>query len=116
VWFGMAQGKPVLGLPGNPTSAMVTARLFLRPLLACLQGGSTASELAFMPMVLGAELGETGSRETFVRAASGAGGLLPLGNQQSGAQAPLLYARWLIRRLPGSGAEQVGAIVSALAF
>ena len=116
VWFGMAQGKPVLGLPGNPTSAMVTARLFLRPLMACLQGGSTASELAFMPMVLGAELGETGSRETFVRAASGADGLLPLGNQQSGAQAPLLHARWLIRRPPGSGAEQAGAIVSALAF
>lgn len=116
VWFGMAQGKPVLGLPGNPTSAMVTARLFLRPLLACLQGGSAASELAFMPMVLGADFGETGSRETFVRAASGADGLLPLGNQQSGAQSPLLDARWLIRRPPGSGAGQAGAIVSALAF
>ena len=116
VWFGMAQGKPVLGLPGNPTSAMVTARLFLRPLLACLQGGSADSELAFMPMVLGAELEETGSRETFVRAASGADGLLPLGNQQSGAQAPLLDARCLIRRPPGSGAGQAGAIVSALAF
>ncbi|MDP4575903.1 molybdopterin molybdotransferase MoeA [Qipengyuania sp. G39] len=116
VWFGMVQGKAVLGLPGNPTSAMVTARLFLRPLLACLQGGSTASELAFMPMVLGADFGETGSRETFVRAASGAGGLLPLGNQQSGAQAPLLDAHWLIRRPPGSGAEQAGAIVSALEF
>lgn len=116
VWFGMAQGKPVLGLPGNPTSAMVTARLFLRPLLACLQGGSAASELAFIPMVLGADLGETGSRETFVRAASGASGLLPLGNQQSGAQAPLLDASWLIRRPPGSGPEQVGAIVAALDF
>ena len=69
-----------------------------------------------MPMVLGADLGETGSRETFIRAASGADGLLPLGNQQSGAQAPLLDAHWLIRRFPGSGAEQAGAIVSALAF
>ena len=116
VWFGMARGKPVLGLPGNPTSAMVTARLFLRPLMACLQGGSAASELAFMPMVLGADLGETGSRETFIRAASGADGLLPLGNQQSGAQAPLLDAHWLIRRFPGSGAGQAGTIVSALAF
>ena len=31
-------GKLVIGLPGNPTSALVTARLFLAPLLAGLTG------------------------------------------------------------------------------
>ncbi|HEY9218350.1 MAG TPA: molybdopterin molybdotransferase MoeA, partial [Phenylobacterium sp.] len=36
VWLGRADGTLVLGLPGNPTAAMVTARLFLAPLVAGL--------------------------------------------------------------------------------
>ena len=36
VWLGRAGGKLVIGLPGNPTSAMVTARLLLAPLVAGL--------------------------------------------------------------------------------
>lgn len=31
-------GKPVIGLPGNPVSALVAARLFLRPLIETLLG------------------------------------------------------------------------------
>jgi len=38
-WLGAKQsGVPVLGLPGNPVSAMVCAILFLLPALACLVG------------------------------------------------------------------------------
>ena len=38
-WFGrLADGRRVLGLPGNPASALVCAELFLRPLLAAMQG------------------------------------------------------------------------------
>jgi molybdopterin molybdotransferase len=36
--LGACGGKPVLGLPGNPVSAMVVAGLFLIPLLRRLQG------------------------------------------------------------------------------
>ncbi|MCF6274535.1 MAG: molybdopterin molybdotransferase MoeA [Robiginitomaculum sp.] len=46
VWFGtMAdQDYPqyVLGLPGNPASALVTAHLFLKPLIKALTGATTA--------------------------------------------------------------------------
>src|SRR5581483_4964328 len=39
-WFGkLADGRRVLGLPGNPASALVCAELFLRPLLMAWQGG-----------------------------------------------------------------------------
>ncbi len=31
--LGMVQGKPVFGLPGNPTSALITFNLFVAPLL-----------------------------------------------------------------------------------
>jgi molybdopterin molybdotransferase len=37
-WFGTRNGTLVFGLPGNPVSAMVTFRLFVRPALAALVG------------------------------------------------------------------------------
>jgi len=36
--LGVCDGKPVIGLPGNPVSAMVVAGLFLIPLLSRMQG------------------------------------------------------------------------------
>ncbi len=36
--FALADGKPVLGLPGNPISALVTAILFAMPVLGWVQG------------------------------------------------------------------------------
>ena len=116
VWFGRANGRLVMGLPGNPTSAMVTARLFLRPLLAAMQGGNPTAELRFVPFPLAAPLPETGDRETFVRATATSEGLVPVGNQESGAQAPLAAADWLIRRPAGSPVCNKGALVEALPF
>jgi len=36
--FGTLQGKPFFGLPGNPTSALVTFNLFVAPLLRTISG------------------------------------------------------------------------------
>ncbi|MDI6811576.1 MAG: molybdopterin-binding protein [archaeon] len=36
--FGTLQGKPLFGLPGNPTSALITFNLFVAPLLRILSG------------------------------------------------------------------------------
>jgi len=36
--FGMCQGKPVFGLPGNPVSTMVTFELFVVPAIDLLCG------------------------------------------------------------------------------
>ena len=83
-------------------SAMVTARLFLRPLLAAMQGGSVAGQLQFLSMPRAAALPPTGSRETFIRARATANGLVPRGNQESRSQAPLAEADWLIRRPAGT--------------
>ncbi len=42
-WFGrLGDSRRVLGLPGNPASALVCAELFLRPLLAALTGADPA--------------------------------------------------------------------------
>ena len=106
----------MLGLPGNPTSAMVTARFFLVPLLAKLQGQAIGQVLRWRELPLEGTIPETGSRETFVRASWGERGLRPLGNQESGAQAALARADWLIRCTPGSSARTSGDIVVATEF
>ena len=36
--LALCQGKPVIGLPGNPVSALIIARLFLRPVIERLLG------------------------------------------------------------------------------
>src|SRR5690242_14996632 len=51
--FGMCQGKPVFGLPGNPVSTMVTFELFVAPAIDLLSG----AEARALPLVE-ARLGE----------------------------------------------------------
>lgn len=114
VWLGRAAGRWVLGLPGNPTSAMVTARLFMVPLLAALQGRTPDALLDWQVQPLSAPLPATGDRETFWRARGSAAGLEPVRNQDSGAQSTLAAAGWLIRRLPGDPALVAGQPVKAL--
>jgi molybdopterin molybdotransferase len=45
IWFGLRGAKPVLGLPGNPVSAVLGLELFVRPLLAKLSGATDPAEL-----------------------------------------------------------------------
>lgn len=102
VWMGRAKGRLVVGLPGNPTSALVTARLFLAPLITGLAGVDPTVALAWRLELLADELPGTGDRDTFVRGASGSGGVAPLSNQDSGAQAALATADRLILRKAGT--------------
>lgn len=116
VWLGRVGTKAVVGLPGNPTSAMVTARLFLVPLLVALQGARPSDHLAFLPMRVSSPLPEGGDRETFWRATSTPDGIDTVVNQDSGAQAPLAKTDWLIRRPPGAAATLPGDVLPALRF
>ena len=55
--FGMCQGKPVFGLPGNPVSTMVTFELFVTPAIDLLSGAD-ARPLPLMEARLGEALNE----------------------------------------------------------
>ncbi|MEC7534935.1 MAG: molybdopterin-binding protein [Pseudomonadota bacterium] len=114
VWFGRVKDCWVIGLPGNPTSAMVTARLLLDPILGRLQGATRGHLWRSMP--LASALPATGDRETFARARWDATGLTALGNQDSGVQGGLAKADWLIRCPPGQSELAAGTMVSALQF
>lgn len=116
VWIGRAKDRWIVGLPGNPTSAMVTARLFLLPLLARLQGQSMENLMRWRTLPLAAPIAATGGRETFMRARWDEEGLVPISNQDSGTQAAMVTADWLIRCAAGQGPVAVGQPVRALSF
>jgi len=62
--FGDLQGVPVIGLPGNPVSAYVTAFLFVLPALKKLQGQADPAPLSF-PARAGDLVPATKDREVF---------------------------------------------------
>ena len=114
VWLARAGGKLVMGLPGNPTAALVTARLLLAPLIAGLGGRDPRTALAWRAARLAVGLEACGDRETFVRARNVATGVSPLADQDSSSQKTLALADLLIRRRPGDGAAAVGDGVEVL--
>jgi len=101
-WFGKLGNQWILGLPGNPVSAMVMARLCLKPTMAHLTGMSDSP--VFAPAILGVALPANGPRETFLRARfdPATGRAAPLSNQDSSAASALVAANCLIRR-PAAG-------------
>ena len=116
VWFGQASNTLVMGLPGNPTSALVTARLFLAPLIAGMAGLEPAAAAEWTPMPLSASLGPCSDRETFVRGRRVGAGVEPIGDQDASAQKALAASNILIRRRPGDAALGAGAMVETLRF
>ena len=116
VWFGRAGGKLVLGLPGNPTSALVTARLFMAPLVAGLAGRDPVALLNWRNMTLTAPLKPCGERETFERGRLVGSGVAGLAVQDSATQMALATADVLIRRRAGATALNAGDSVLVLDF
>lgn len=116
VWLGRAGEKLVMGLPGNPTSALVTARLLLAPLLAGLSGLDPQAALRWRKIPLLSPLPESGDRETFVRAREFQDGAEPATNQDSSAQKTLVEAGLLIRRRAGAMPAKAGDMMAVLDF
>jgi molybdopterin molybdotransferase len=116
VWLGCAEDKLVIGLPGNPTSAMVTARLLLAPLLAGMSGQPIEAALRWRGAGLASALSQCGERETFHRARWIGGSAEVLTNQDSGAQRALADAELLVRQRANSAALERGAQVEVLDF
>jgi molybdopterin molybdotransferase len=116
IWLGRVHDKLVMGLPGNPTSALVTARLLLAPLLTGMVGQPTERALAWRTVPLASALDDCGSRETFHRARFVDGAAEILSFQDSSAQKALAEADLLVRQRAGAPALNVGALADVLDF
>ena len=116
IWLGRIGEKTIVGLPGNPTAAMVTARLFLAPLLSIARGGSARSALDFRTEAVLHEVESCEGRETYLRAARDPLGVRVLNDQDSSAQRALARADLLVRRREGAEALRAGDLVEVLEF
>jgi len=106
-WFARRGAQRVLGLPGNPASALVCAYLFLSQLLLPRSG------LTFSPARLSSPLAANGPRMHFMRAqaritSDGVLNVRPAADQDSGRLTPFRDANALIRRAPHAATAKIG--------
>lgn len=120
----MRPGKPLmagrlgdailLGLPGNPVSAMVCGELFLIPMLHAMMG-LPATARPRLRARLGADLDANGPREHYMRAQVSAGDDLPVitpyGSQDSSLLTVLSSASGLLVRPVDAPRARVGDLV-----
>jgi len=120
--IAMRPGKPlmhgrlgdmkVLGLPGNPVSSVVSAILFLRPLLLALLGDPNAAADVSEAARLGADLGENDARQDYLRATlskeDDGWRAAPVASQDSSLVKLLARAQGLIIRKPHAPAAKSG--------
>lgn len=121
--IAMRPGKPmiagrlgntvVLGLPGNPVSAFVTATLFLKPLIAAMAGARDPAPET-LAATLGAPLPANDRREDYLRGTLRDGRVAPAARQDSSMLRILADADCLIVRPAGAPAAAAGDSVEIL--
>jgi molybdopterin molybdotransferase len=116
-FFGvLADGRRLLGLPGNPASAFVCAEMFLHPILSAYQGA--APEPATIHAKLAQDLPANGPREHWMRAklsyAGGEVAIRPYRDQDSSLVSVFAVSDALLRRAAGAPAVLAGEVVEAL--
>jgi len=100
--YGLLDGKPLFGLPGNPVSAAVTFLVLARPAILKMTGMVDTS-LPSHPVTLAAPLVNHGDRRHFMRVFVGAEGKAhPIGLQASHAVGSMGRANGLVDVPPES--------------
>ena len=116
MFFGKRDGMRILGLPGNPVSAMIGARVFLVPLIARLLG--RPDTLHPIPANLSAPMTANGPRDHYMRGRLDTSvnppRVTPLPNQDSALVAALSDADCLIVNPADTPALAEGAGVQVL--
>lgn len=118
-WFGRTPQGPVLGLPGNPASALACAVLFLRPLLEAMLGRHPLASIATRNARLAHALPANGGREHYLRAyldSDGEGHLTvrAFEDQDSSLISVFAAANALIKLPADTPALETGALVAVL--
>lgn len=112
---GRLRGAAMLGLPGNPVSAIVCGHLFMVPLIRAMLG-NPAPEPQPRRAVLTQDVAENGNRAHYMRArllpGTGLPGIAPFARQDSALLGVLAEADALLIRPLGDKARVVGEEVS----
>ncbi|WP_177431717.1 MULTISPECIES: gephyrin-like molybdotransferase Glp [unclassified Pseudomonas] len=98
--FGHYRGVPVIGLPGNPASTLVTFALLARPYLLRRQGVQSVAPLKFK-VPAGFAWPKAGSRREYLRGRMENGRAIIYRNQSSGVLRSAAWADGLVEVLEG---------------
>ncbi|VVT07133.1 Molybdopterin molybdochelatase [Sphingomonas sp. EC-HK361] len=104
---GRIGAMPVLGLPGNPVSAFVTALLFVRPVIAALAGAGDPLPVP-VTATLGEDLPANGARTDYLRATLQAGRVFASTIQDSSMLRTLARADCLVIRPAHAASARAG--------
>lgn len=115
--YGRKGRQHVMGLPGNPVSALVCARLFLKPLLDAMQGLPAGDDLVMARLTTPMKANDT--RQDYVRAAlaladDGSRKVTPFNQQDSSMQRTFRASDCLIVRPPHAPEAAAGDLVPVL--
>ncbi|MEL7212243.1 MAG: gephyrin-like molybdotransferase Glp [Pseudomonadota bacterium] len=110
---GRLSGTAMLGLPGNPVSAMVCGQLFMLPMIRKMLGLPVQNPILHQAP-LTAPLAKNGPREHYMRARRTTDGIAAFDRQDSSLLTVLAEANALIVRPINDPAHDVGDIVSYL--
>lgn len=99
--FGHFRGVPVIGLPGNPASTLVTFALLARPYLLRRQGVQAVAPLKFQ-VPAGFVWAKPGNRREYLRGRLDQGRAIIYKNQSSGVLRSAAWADGLVEVLEGS--------------
>jgi molybdopterin molybdotransferase len=97
----------MVGLPGNPVSAMVCGHIFVAPMIRAMLGLG-ASPAPRLTAPLAAALGPNGPREHYMRARLTDAGIAPFDRQDSSLLTVLAGADALMVRPPNEPARDPG--------
>ncbi|MFQ6558874.1 molybdopterin molybdotransferase MoeA [Pseudomonas sp. Lb2C1-1] len=98
--FGHYRGVPVIGLPGNPASTLVTFALLARPYLLRRQGVQSVAPLKFK-VPAGFAWPKAGGRREYLRGRMENGRAIIYRNQSSGVLRSAAWAEGLVEVLEG---------------
>jgi molybdopterin molybdotransferase len=116
-WLARLGDSVVLGLPGNPASALVTARLFLVPMIERMLVLDPARAMDRIQAKLAKRAPKNGDRVHYMRARATFGeeiSVTPMSDQDSSLTTGLSQANALIRQEKGEAVREAGEPVPIL--
>jgi molybdopterin molybdotransferase len=112
VMFGFLGKQRILSMPGNPASAIICARVFLKPLLDRFLGRARCDESRIVRLAVPLEANS--EREHYMRAKLSEDGVAPIGDQDSSLMSVFANANCLLVRPARGPALPAWALVRVI--
>lgn len=110
---GRLKGAAMVGLPGNPVSALVCGTIFVAPMINAMLGlGHFPAPRRSVP--LATDMPANGPREHYMRAIATQDGVSPAHRQDSSLLTVLAHANALLVRPPSDPARPAGTLVDVI--